>query len=602
MFKSFIFTVFCVLVLTVDSARCQPVPAAAGADEIQVLIDVSGSMKQNDPDNLRIEASRLLVNLLPDGAKAAFWLFAEKTAPLSATDAVNAAWKQQAGKATANIHSRGLYTHIEDAIQTALSQGFKGGGKKHLILLTDGFVDISKDIMQSADSRERILSEWIPKLQQQNINVQTVALSEQADKELLEKLAFETGGWAETAQSAEQLQRVFLKMAQKAAPKETLPLTDNKFQVDSGIHEFSVLVFKKPHAAPTQLVAPDGKSISKQSMVANVSWLESQAYDLITVKQPLIGEWRLVAEVDPDNQVMIVTDLKLQLSEIPSFLGENEALPIKAHFTDKDKLITRADFLGMLTLEVIQDQQTPAKMQTVLAEPGFYQHQVEHFSLGKHLLKIVADGKTFKREIIHEIDVVATPISVEKHVDAAQRQISFKLLPDTKLIDPAGLVVNAVINQTGHEPETRPLINKDGVWLLDLAGLLPQTTTHVNFNVMAKDHAGKPLTPAIKPLSIDDSWFVPAEKAEAAAPAAEPDAHHESADHENTDHETDAEQHEQADHEQHPPPDAPPTNWLLVGGILLAINLILGVGGFFTYRYLKKSQADKHQQLLERLS
>jgi len=602
MFKVFIFTVFCVLVVTVDSARCQPVPAAAGADEIQVLIDVSGSMKQNDPDNLRIEASRLLVNLLPDGAKAAFWLFAEKTAPLSATDAVNASWKQQAGKAIGNIHSRGLYTHIEDAIQTVLSQGFKGGSKKHLILLTDGFVDISKDIMQSGDSRERILSEWIPKLQQQNINVQTVALSEQADKELLEKLAFETGGWAETAQSAEQLQRVFLKMAQKAAPKETLPLTDNKFQVDSGIQEFSVLVFKKPHAAPTQLVAPDGKSISKQSMVANVSWLESQAYDLITVKQPLIGEWRLVAEVDPDNQVMIVTDLKLQLSNIPNFLGENETLPIKAHFTDKDKLITRADFLGMLTLEVIQDQHAPVKIQAVLAEPGFYQHTTEHLSLGKHLLKIVADGKTFKREIIHEIEVVATPITVEKHVDAAQRQVTLKLLPDAKLIDPAGLVVNAVINQTGHEPETRALTNKNGVWLLDLAGLPPQTTTHVNFNVMAKDHAGKPLTPAIKPLSIDDSWFVPAEKVEVAAPVADTDAHHESADHEKTDHEADAGKHEQAEHELHPPPDAPETNWLLVGGIMLAINLILGVGGFFTYRYLKKSQADKHQQLLERLS
>ncbi|OAI06299.1 VWA domain-containing protein [Methylomonas methanica] len=597
MFKSFIFTVFCVLLLSVDSARCQPAPAAAGADEIQVLIDVSGSMKQNDPDNLRIEASRLLVNLLPDGAKAAFWLFAEKTAPLSATDAVSSAWKQQASKATANIHSRGLYTHIEDAIQTVLSQGFTGSGKKHLILLTDGFVDISKDIMQSADSRERILSEWIPKLQQQNINVQTIALSEQADKELLEKLAFETGGWAETAQSAEQLQRVFLKMAQKAAPKETLPLTDNKFKVDSGIHEFSVLVFKKPHAAPTQLVAPDGKSISKQSMVANVSWLESQTYDLITVKQPLIGEWRLVAEVDPDNQVMIVTDLKLQLSEIPNFLGENEALPIKAHFTDKDKLIARADFLGMLALEVIQDQQTPAKMQVVAAEPGFYQHQVEHLSLGKHLLKIVADGKTFKREIVHEIEVVATPITVEKHVDVAQRQVSLKLLPDTKLIDPAGLVINAVINQAGREPETRVLTGKDGVWIMDLVGLPPETTTHVNFNVMAKDHAGKPLTPAVKPLSIDDSWFAPAEKVEVAAPEAATDAHHEEAN-----HEAGGEHHEQADHEQHPPPEAPPTNWLLVGGILLAINLVLGVGGFFTYRYLKKNQAEKHQQLLERLS
>jgi hypothetical protein len=599
MCKSFIFTVFCALMLTVDSAYCQSAPVAAGTEEIQVLIDVSGSMKQNDPDNLRIEASRLLVNLLPDGARAGFWLFAEKTAPLSATDTVNTAWKQQASKATASIHSRGLYTHIEDAIQTVLSQGFTGGGKKHLILLTDGFVDISKDIMQSADSRERILSEWIPKLQQQNIRVQTIALSEQADKELLEKLAFETGGWAETAQSAEQLQRVFLKMAQKAVPKETLPLTDNKFNVDSGIHEFSVLVFKKPHAAPTQLLAPDGKKLSKQNMVANVSWLESQAYDLITVKQPMIGEWRLIAEVDPDNQVMIVTDLKLQLSEIPNFLGENETLQVKAHFTDKDKLIARADFLGILTLEIIQDQQAPSKMRGLAAEPGFYEHNVEHLSLGKHLLKIVADGKTFKREIINEIEVVATPITVEKHVDVVQRQVSLKLLPDTKLIDPAGLVVSAVISQGGQTPETREVAGKDGVWTLDLASLPPETITHVNFNVMAKDLDGKPLTPAIKPLSIDDSWFAPAEKPEVMAAPAATSEQQTALDHEPAgEHAGEAE----TDHEQHPPPAELKTNWLLVGGILLAINVFLTVGGFFIHRYLKKSQAEKQRQLLERLS
>lgn len=588
MCKSFPVLLLCVLLFNAGDAFCEPTSKATGGDEIQVLIDVSGSMKQNDPDNLRVEASRLLVNLLPDGNKAGFWLFAEKTAPLIASDAVDATWKQAAVKATANIHSRGLFTHIEDALQTVLGSGFTGNGKKHLILLTDGFVDISKDIMQSADSRERILSEWIPKLQQQNIQVQTVALSAQADKELLEKLAFETGGWAETAESAEQLQRVFLKMAQKAAPKDTVPLLGNRFRVDSGIHEFSVLVFKKPHAAATQLISPDGKKLSKQSMVANVSWLEGQAYDLITVKQPLIGEWQLVAEVDPDNQVMIVTDLKLQLSEIPNFLGENESVQLKAHFTDKDKLIDRADFLGMLSLEVTQDQEAPVKMAASAGAPGFYQLDVAHLGLGKHLLKIVADGKTFKREIVNEIEVVATPIVVETHVDSAQRSVNVKLLPDPNVIDTAGLVVNAVITQEGQAPETRAVAGKDGVWALDLAHLAAGTSTHVNFNAMAKDLNGKPISPAIKPLSVDDSWFKPTEEHQSTDPTVAPDQHA-------------AASHEGAV-EQPVASDEHTTNWVLVGGIVFGINLLFGVGGFLLYRYLKKNQAEKHRQLLERLS
>lgn len=602
MFRSLILAVFCTFGLAGGSAWAQPAPAEDG-DDIQVLIDVSGSMKQNDPDNLRVEAGRLLVELLPDASRTGLWLFAEKTVPLIASDKVDSAWKQQAGKALANIHSRGLYTHIEDAISTVLSQGFKGNGRKHLILLTDGFVDISKDIMQSADSRERILSEWIPKLQQQDIQVQTVALSDQADKELLEKLAFETGGWAEVAQSADRLQRSFLKMAQKAVPKATLPLRDNKFNVDAGVQEFSILVFKTAQAAPTQLVMPNGNKLAKQTMAANVSWLESRNYDLITVRQPAVGEWRLLAEVDPDNQVMIVTDLKLQLSEIPNFVGEHEALAIEAHFTDRDKLITHADFLGMLSLELGLDRQPPLKM-TPAGKPGFFQQSLSGLALGKHSLKILADGKTFKREIISEIEVVATPISVEREIDAAQRRVRLLLKPDLAVVEPAGMVVNAQVSRGGNPPETQAASEKDGTWQLELAELPPAVTTKVGFNVMAKDRSGKPLAPAVKPLTIDDSWFQPAEPATDDAHATEHGQHAVA----EGSHEPAAEHPPAASaSEAHAQPEqaqaaADPTNWWLVGGILLAINLLFGAGGFFIHRFLKKSEAEQHQRLLERLS
>ena len=96
-------------------------------DEIQVLIDVSGSMKQNDPKNMRVEASKLLISLLPDRCKASIWIFAEKTAELIRSDAVDAEWRKKAIKATANIHANGLYTDIEKAVKTTLDAGFNGG-------------------------------------------------------------------------------------------------------------------------------------------------------------------------------------------------------------------------------------------------------------------------------------------------------------------------------------------------------------------------------------------------------------------------------------------------------------------------------------------
>jgi len=46
-------------------------------NDVRVLIDVSGSMKQNDPHKLRAPALRLLVGLLPEGSESGIWTFGQ---------------------------------------------------------------------------------------------------------------------------------------------------------------------------------------------------------------------------------------------------------------------------------------------------------------------------------------------------------------------------------------------------------------------------------------------------------------------------------------------------------------------------------------------
>lgn len=561
------------------------------ANEIQVLIDVSGSMKQNDPQNLRVAATQLLINLLPDNANVSLWLFAEKTILLSHTDAVNNDWRQEALKASKQIHSHGIYTHIEDAIQTSLEKGFSGNGNKNLIILTDGMVDISKDIMVSADSRERILSEWIPKLQLQKVKVQTIALSDQVDKELLDKLAFETGGWSETAQSADQLQHLFLKTALKIAPKDLLPLENNTFNVDASIKEFSLLIFKQKNASPTQLIRPDQAKISKTSLPELTSWLDTTGYDLITIKQPMPGEWRIEAAIDPDNQLMVLTDLKMHLNELTSFIGDTQHLPLKLHFTEQGNLISRTDFLNLVTINLTVDQQAPIKMEAAKTEPGFFSHTLAQLAQGKHSLAIVADGKTFKREITHDFEVVAAPISVETLVDSADRIITLKFQPDITVLDASTLSITATTHQTGHEPESRLVKEQDGEWLLKLDALPPGETELIYFDVLAKNQNGVTITPALAPVRIDDSLFTPSEPRIVAEHPAQPVAASE------------PEQSTPNPKDQTAPPSSQTENsWGIIISIVLTINILLCGIGFFVYKLLKKSTEKQQQQLLERLA
>ena len=57
--------------------------SAANVD-VRILIDVSGSMRKNDPMNLRIPAVRLVAELMPQGANAGIWMFSETVEQLIA--------------------------------------------------------------------------------------------------------------------------------------------------------------------------------------------------------------------------------------------------------------------------------------------------------------------------------------------------------------------------------------------------------------------------------------------------------------------------------------------------------------------------------------
>lgn len=578
---------------------------ANDAREIQILIDVSGSMKQNDPRNMRTAATQLLVNLLPDHAKTDLWLFAEKTESISHSDAVDQRWRKQALKDSKRIHSRGLYTNIEDAIAKVLQNGFSGEGEKNLVLLTDGMVDISPDIMVSADSRERILTEWIPRLRQHGIKVQTIALSEQADRELLEKLAYDTDGWYETAESADQLQRLFSKMAQKVAPKDMLPLQDNRFHIDPSIQEFSVLVFKSAGNAPTQLIKPDGKKISQRNALSEgTAWLDRKGYDLITVKTPITGNWRIAAEIDPDNRIMVLTDLKLQLEGLDNFVTESAEPVLKLHFSEKNQLIDRRNFLELIKLEAIIDRQEAQAILALSEQTGYFATTLKGLSPGKHSLSILADGKTFKREIVKDFEVISAPIQLEPSIDHAKRQVTLKLLPDKALLDTSSLFINATLHQDPDVTESRTLTEQNGEWQLTVDSPTPGTTISVHFNISAKTVDGKAISPALSPFPIDDSLFTAGQATAQtdSTPTPVSAEAQKQPDSQSNQLESSQEAEISPDINDEPKTEENQADWNITIALVIAGNLLLLGLSYFAYKTFKSVTQKQQQQILERLS
>jgi len=328
---------------------------AANAPEqvdTRVLIDISGSMKENDPQNLRRSALRLLVGLLPAETRAGVWTFGQYVNMQIKLGVVDESWKKRARIAAGKIHSRGLYTDIELVLQKATNDwsGEPKSYRRSIILLTDGMVDISKDAAKDKRSRERIIDELIPHLKSLGVAVHTIALSERADHELMRKLSKSTGGWYEQVNSADRLQRVFLKLFEKVSRPDTVPLKDNRFTIDKSISEATLLIFRREGSEPSRIMPPKGYSFEADNAPSNVQWHRDQGYDLLTIKNPPAGEWRIQADMDPDNRVMIVTDLKMKSTALPSRLLIGEEMPIEVMFMEEGRRVTQKRFLGMVNV------------------------------------------------------------------------------------------------------------------------------------------------------------------------------------------------------------------------------------------------------------
>lgn len=380
-----------------------------GAD-VRIIVDISGSMKDNDPDNLRQPAVRLLARMLPEDAYAGLWTFGQYVNMLVPRDRVDDSWRERMINRSSEISSVALRTNLGEAIEVASDDYFTDGDLSNtdFILLTDGKVDISDNDRENQAERERILGPLLEGLVAKGATFHTVALSAEADVGLLETLTRETRGSHSIAPSADALNRAFLKALNAAVPQEQVPIEGNRFSVDSGVQEFTALIFwgedETRDTRELQLTDPDGNASVVGNPGDTMRWARESGYDLITVTDPKAGEWRLNGELGEGSRVTVVSDLRMVVNPVPPAFSEEEPLALRiAFFEDQDKL-TDPDFLDVIDVRVTITSEDDRSGTKVLSgdqppENGVYRDTIGRMpSPGEYVIDVVADGQTFSRK------------------------------------------------------------------------------------------------------------------------------------------------------------------------------------------------------------
>jgi len=558
--------------------------------DVRILIDVSGSMKQNDPQNLRRPALRLLVGLLPAQTRAGVWTFGRYVNMQIPLGQVDSAWKTKARKSSESIGSPGQFTNIEEALKRATDDWAAPapGYRRSVILLTDGMVDISKQAGENAESRERIRQQILPRLRAGDARIYTIALSKNADHRLMRELAESTGGWYEQAENADQLQKVFLRIFEKVGRPDTVPLKDNKFTIDDSITEATVLVFHKPDAQPTEVIPPDGKAFGADTAPGNVQWARDQGYDMLTISEPASGEWKIRAEVDPENRVMVVTDLKMRTSELPNRLMLGQTLPFDVSFTDHGRIITKPAFLQVVAVTALQTDPAGEREPRPLQDDGGDEDAAagdgrfsmrfggDNLSSGRGELVITAEGRTFVREKRMTYDV-SPPVNLQLTPDESGQQLLLEASADPELIDPASLQASIWLMDATDDRQAVELTAEAGIYrgAIDLTAFSGsrQLVIEAGANALNGEAIRFVDTPAqVEGLAAPvPAPAPPAETAPEPPPASIPE----------------------------PPPPPEETGWVGAGLWFAAMNLAFLAGGGALFWWLRRRRLRNRVQLVD---
>ncbi len=381
--------------------------AAANAEDpkdIRVLIDISGSMLENDPNNLRVPALELLIDLLPEGSKAGVWTFGQYVNMLVPYGDVDNQWKQTARVQAKKINSLGQRTNLGGALeQSAFDFDYSDANwQKHFIVLTDGKVDISPQTNTNIFERNRVINEVLPKYMDREAILHTISLSDNADFPLLNHLATQTGGISETVKKADDLMQVFLKAFDFAVPSEQVPLANNGFSVDNLVQEFTALIFRKPLSQPISLIAPDGTEITSGDEIENMKWLSTDSYDMITISNPNSGAWQIQGEILDESRISIVSDLSLKINRLMTMAFEGEAVNFSAFMNAKEGKVEDQAFLDLMNLNVtLIDESGNVDFANPVEKGSDFNfeigNQLDNF--GNYQVVVNLDGRTFQRQL-----------------------------------------------------------------------------------------------------------------------------------------------------------------------------------------------------------
>jgi Mg-chelatase subunit ChlD len=376
--------------------------------DIVILMDCSGSMKKTDPQNYRKPAARLFISLLGEYDRIGIIGFGDSAKVLAHLTENTKKNREGLFGAINKITSKEFSTNITDAVKKGFEE-LKASNRKNriLILMSDGKLALGSKEKDEAAFKE--LSGFLPEIAKSGIRLYSIAFTEMSDIKLLEEMAKTTGGFFRLAKADKDLHVIFSSIFEKIKSPDTIPLEDDTFNIDKDIDEAILLISKQPGTSTTLIDPTKGKH-TPAKYGKNIQWYETKAFDMITIKKPATGKWKVKLSTKEGNKVFVITNLNLKSSFDKGFVNKGDKVTIDAWLEKEGGAISEKEVLEHISFSATVSSPDGQTTKIDLAQSnGKYIGEFIVNIVGEYSVKIAADSKTFKREKVLQFKAVEPP-------------------------------------------------------------------------------------------------------------------------------------------------------------------------------------------------
>lgn len=384
--------------------------SSANPADVRVLVDVSGSMKQADPKAVRGPATALLAAMLPDQSMGGIWLFGSDVRPLVPYGPVNARWDALAQPIEASIGSTDRFTHMENALLT----GIQAGGEIHpnachVILITDGIVDIQGGKNSSQASRDRILKNVLPDAVNRSCRIHTIALSSKADIPLLRQMAIQTDGLFTLLERPGDLIPVMLDALELALRSQQLPIRNQSIRIDSNVRQIRLI---KLSSDETIQMTSDEMTINKNSPIKGLDYYSGNGYQTLIWSNPIPNNYKLIQPFTSSDRILIDSDVRLSTTELPPTISSDQTLGVTANLTGPEGVIEDVSRqFGVSFGQGVDPQRFKGTTLNL---------QIDSPAVGRSILTIQSVDNRYERQIQRAFEVLKTRPALEIATDSSQ--------------------------------------------------------------------------------------------------------------------------------------------------------------------------------------